>query len=177
MNAFILLILVLVIGVLMLPILIKLIVRGKIYCLFIEDDKYVEGKLKSPVYNNEYIVDREGAYEIFPDRVGLTYFPRGLLPQFFQERVPCLILRRDHPIPVEIDNPTSKPISAKEVKVGLEPHFIKNLVSTSREGGGESRLQRMLPLLTVAAVILCLVLIFVVLTRMGALESAIKLIP
>ena len=155
MNALLLMVLAIILVVLLIPPLIKMAVRGKIYCLFIEDNRYVVGKLKTPVCNNEYIMDSEGAYDIISERVGLTYFPRGLLPSYFQERVPCLLYRRDNPIPIEINNPTSKPISAQEVKVGLEPHFIRNLVSTSREGGGESKLQKMLPLLTVTAVILC----------------------
>lgn len=176
MNASLLLGLIILLGVVALPALFRMVVKGKIYCLFIEDDGYVKGALKKPMFNNEYIIDEEGAYDIISDRVGLTTFPRGL-PSFFQSILPCIIYRRDDPVPIEINNPTSRPISAKEVRVGLEPHFIKNLVMTSREGGGESRLQRMLPLLSVAAIGMVLILIFVVLVKMGTLEKAIQLIP
>jgi len=162
--------------VLLLPPLFRMVVKGKIYVLFIEDDGYVVGKLKKPVFNEEYVLDKEGAYDIVSDRVGLTTFPRGL-PTFFQSIVPCIIYRRDNPIPVEINNPISKPMSAKEVKVGLESHFIKNLVSTSREGGGETRLQKMLPMLTVAGVLMCLVLLLAILLKTGVIERGIQLIP
>lgn len=176
MNALVLAILLIFLVALLLPPLFRMAVKGKIYVLFIEDDGYVTGALKRPLHNNEYIVDSEGAYDIVSDRVGLTTFPKGM-PSFFQSICPCIIYRRDNPIPIEINNPTSKPISAKEVKVGLESHFIKNLVQTSREGGGESKLGRMLPLLTVAAIGLVLVLVFVVLVRMGGLEQTIRLAP
>ena len=176
MNALVLGVLLVAVFVLMLPPLFRMVVRGKLYCLFIEDDGYLNARLKKPMYNNEYVVDEEGAYDIISDRVGLTTFPRGM-PAFFQSIVPYLIYRRDNPVPEIISNPNAKAISAKEVKVGLEPHFIKNLVSTSKEGGGESRLQRMMPLLTVTAVILCLVLIFMVLVKLGALDRAVQLIP
>ena len=176
MNALLLVVLLVGLFVLLLPPLFRMVVKDKIYCLFIEDDGYVKGVLKSPMYNNEYVIDSEGAYDIVSGRVGLTTYPRGL-PAFFQSIVPCLIYRRDDPVPVIINNPGTESMSAQEVKVGLEPHFIRNLVTTSREGGGESKLQKMLPLLSVTAAILCMVLIFVVLVKMGALETMIRLTP
>lgn len=176
MNASLLVVLIIMMGLMSLPALFRMMVKGKIYCLFIEDDGYIKGALKKPMFNNEYIIDEDGAYDIISDRVGLTTFPRGL-PSYFQSILPCIIYRRDDPAPVQIINPMSKPVSAKEIRVGLEPHFIKNLVSTSKEGGGDTKLQRMLPLLTMAAIGIVLVLIFVVLTRMGALERAVQLIP
>ncbi len=176
MNATLLMLGIVTFFVLLLPPMFRMVVKGKLYCLFIEDNGYVIGKLKKPVFNEEYVLDREGAYDIVPDRIGLTVFPR-MLPSFFQSIVPCVIYRRGDPVPIKINNPTSVDMSAVEVRVGLEPHFIKNLVSTSREGGGESKLQRMLPLLTVVGVVLCLVLLFAVLLKSGAIERAVHLIP
>jgi len=164
--------------ILLLPPLFRMVVKGKIYCIFIEDDGYVGGKLKKPLFNEEYILDKEGAYDIVPGRVGITVYPR-MLPSFFQSIIPCLLYRRDNPIPQIIKNPIlgAKEMTSKEVKVGLESHFLKNLVATSREGVTETRWQKMLPLLTVVGVILCMVLIFVALVKMGALERAVQLIP
>lgn len=178
MNALLLVVGIVLFFVLLLPPLFRMVVKGKIYCLFIEDDGYVGGKLKKPMYNEEYILDKEGAYDIVPDRVGITVYPR-MLPSFFQSIIPCIIYRRDNPIPQLIKNPImgSKEMTSKEVKVGLESHFIKNLVSTSREGIEESKLRKILPLLTVVGVILCLVLLFAVLYRTGAIERGIQLIP
>jgi len=178
MNALLLMVGIVLFFVLLMPPLFRMVVKGKIYCIFIEDDGYVGGKLKKPMYNEEYILDREGAYDIVPGRVGITVYPR-MLPSFFQSIIPCLLYRRDNPIPQIIKNPImgAKEMTSKEVKVGLESHFIKNLVATSREGAGESRLQKMLPLLTVTGVILCMVLLFVVLVKTGAMERAIQLIP
>jgi len=178
MNALLLMVGICLFFVLLLPPLFRMVVKGKIYVIFIEDDGYIGGKLKKPMFNEEYILDKEGAYDIVPDRVGITVYPR-MLPSFFQSIIPCIVYRRDNPIPQLIKNPIlgSNEITSKEVKVGLESHFIKNLVATSREGAGESRLHKMLPLLTVVGVILCLVLIFVALVKMGAMERAIQLIP
>lgn len=176
MNALLLVFLIVALVVLLVPPLFRMVVKGKIYCLFIEDDGYVKGALKTPTHNNEYIEDEWGAYDIVPDRVGLTIYPKGL-PAFFQSIVPCLIYRRNDPVPVIINNPTTKNMSPIELKVGLEPHFIRNLVSQAREGGRESKLQKMMPLLTIASIGLVLVMIFVVLAKVGALETAGKLVP
>ena len=178
MNALLLMVGICLFFVLLLPPMFRMVVKGKIYVLFIEDDGYLVGKLKKPMFNEEYILDKEGAYDIVPDRVGLTVFPR-MLPSFFQSIMPCIVYRRDNPIPEKIENPImgAKEMTSKEVKVGLESHFIKNLVSSSKEGAGESRLSKMLPLLTAVGMILCMVLIFVALVKMGAMERAIQLIP
>lgn len=176
MNASLLLVLMIVGFCLILPPLFRLMVKGKIYCLFIGDDGYVMGSLKKPKYNNEYIIDGEGAYDIIPDRVGLTTYPRGL-PAFFQSIVPCLIYRRDEGVPLEIANPISKTVSAKEIMIGLEPHFLGALVQTSKEGATDTRLQKMLPWLMIGGVLICIVLIFVVLAKMGVLDQAARLAP
>ena len=178
MNALLLMVGIILFFVLLIPPMFRMVVKGKIYCIFIEDDGYVGGVLKKPMFNEEYILDKGGAYDIVPGRVGITVFPR-MLPSFFQSIIPCIIYRRDNPIPQIIKNPImgAKEMTSKEVKVGLESHFIKNLVATSREGIEKSRLDKMLPLLTIVGVLLSLVLILVVLYRTGAIEQGIKLIP
>ena len=165
---------ILVFFALLLPPLFRSIVKGKIYTYFIEDDGYVLGKLKKPEYNEEYIIDGDGAYDIIPDRVGLTTYPRGL-PAFFQSIVPCIMYRRDDPIPTDLTNPMAKAVTAKEIKAALEGHFIRDLVVTTREGDQKTKLQKMLPVLTIAVAAMALVLTFVVLYKMGALENLLKL--
>lgn len=178
MNALLLMTGVIVFFVLLMPPIFRMAVKGKLYCLFIEDDGYVVGKLKKPVFNEEYIMDKEGAYDIVSDRIGLTVFPR-MLPSFFQTIVPCAIYRRDDPIPIEIKNPIlgAKVMTSKEVKLGLEPHFIKNLVATSREGVEESKIHKMLPLLIGGGVLICIVILFAVLLKLGVIERGVQLIP
>jgi len=178
MNAFLLMIGLILGVILLLPPMFKQVTKGKIYTLFIEDDGYVNAKLKKPQYNNEYIVDGEGAYEIIPggDYIGLTAFPKGFFPAFFQTILPCILYRRDDPIPMSIRNPILKAVTSKEIKLGLEPHFLTGLAKHSQEGVKEGKLKQMLPMLTLVILAITLLMILIIWSRLGSLENLIKLV-
>jgi hypothetical protein len=152
---------------LVLPSFFRVMAGGKIFCFFIEDDGFINTKLKKPMYNNEYIVDKDGAYEIVPDRVGLTNFPKGLFPAWFQTTIPAMLLRRDHPIPEEINNPTSLKYTAKEAKMALEPHFLRALAEKSKEGIVPDKRAKMLQMITAGAAVICLIVLLYLASKMG----------
>jgi len=152
-------------GLLILPPLFRVVVMGRMSVQFIEDDGYVRTKLKKPKYDNEYIIDGDGAYDIIPECVGLTTFPKGL-PAFFQSIVPFIQYRRDDPNPTYLKNPVVKAVSAREIKASLEPHHLKALVTTSREGIEVTRWQKMAPTLIMAVAGLALLMTLVIYSRM-----------
>jgi len=152
--------------VLILPPLFRMVVIGRMVVQFIEDNGYVRTKLKKPQYDGEYIVDGDGAYDIISDCVGLSAFPKGL-PSFFQTVVPFIQYRRDDPNPVYLKNPPLKSVSAREVKASLEPHHLKSLVTTSREGIELTRMQKMGPVLTMVMAGLALLMTLVIYSKVG----------
>ncbi len=175
-NGLTIMVLILVLGMGFIPLIFKAMVLGKIYVTFIEDTGDFNGKLKRPKFGNEYIVDGDGAYKIVSASMGTTKLPKGF-PFILQVTVPGMIVRRDDGIPVSFMNPLIKDVSAREIKAALEPHHLQALVATSREGIEETKLKQMAPLLTLALVAMCLLMVFVVFTKVGALEKVIQALP
>jgi hypothetical protein len=178
MNGLIFMVAVLVFGLLVMPPIFRAMAKGKLLCYFIEDDGYLNSKLKKPQFNEEYILDRAGAYEIYPgsDYIGLTAFPKGFMPAFFQTAVPYCIYERDNPIPRSIKNSILKPISSKVVKAGLEPHFLAGLAIHSKEGLQQSRLQKAMPILMLAGIGVTLLVVMILYSRFGSLSAAVEAI-
>ncbi len=76
--------------------------------------------------------------------------------------------------PLDWKDTAKRIVSAKEVGAAMEPQWLKNIIKGASEAQGESKLGKMLPLLTVAAVIICLVLIFVLMTKISGVQTAIE---
>jgi len=146
---------------------------GRMLCFFLEEDKSTKPELRKIA--DDFIESEDGLYDIEPDRVRLIRYPTGWPPPL-QQIIPTSLYCRGNARPLDWVTLRAREVSAKELKAVLDTHWLINLVRGAREGGGESKVSRILPLLSAALGAICMVLIFIILAKMGALESAVKVL-
>jgi hypothetical protein len=146
---------------------------NKTLCLFLEPDKSVTQGLLP--HDEDFVYDRRNgnAYYIFPERVRFVRFPSGW-PIFLQQTVPMVLYERGNGEPLEWTDLGKRTVSSKEVGAAMEPKWLTNIIKGASELQGESRMGKMLPLLSLAGVLMCMVLVFVLMTKIGALQTAVE---
>ena len=150
--------------------------RGKVLCFFLDADLGVTPQL---VKSGETLVKKsdEETQIVTAKAVRWMRVPMGW-PPFLQEPVRCLLFKRGTAQPldwVNVGNPKIE-VSAVELSAILDPQWMAQIVKGAREGTGESRLQRVLPLISAAVGVIVMVLLLVVLAKLGVLEEAIRLV-
>lgn len=138
---------------------------GKMLCFFLDQAKFLKPKLLPA--DDDFVYDQQegAAYYIFPERVRLTRFPAGW-PIFLQQNIPTVLYETGNGEPLDWNDLSARVVSSKELGAAMEPKWLQNIVQGAREGVGESKWQRMMPMLTLAAVAICLLLLFVVMTKL-----------
>jgi len=104
-------------------------------------------------------------------------FPRLL--SAFQVPVPASLYKRGTGNPINWEDPSIRTISSKELKAILDPEWMRALVKGVVAESGvakHSSSERILTFLTLGASAICLVLLFLVMTKISGLEQAVKLI-
>ena len=151
---------------------------GKTLCIFLEPDGTYTPQLCP--HDSDFVYDTKtgDAYYIYTsstpsNRVRYVRYPTGW-PVFLQQVVPSALYERGNGEPLDWKDTGKRVVSSKEVGAAMEPQWLKNIIKGASEAQGESRLNRMLPLLSLVAVLLCLVFIFVLMTKLGGLQTAIE---
>jgi len=112
----------------------KIRVRGKMLCTFVRDDKSVEDKLCR--LQDDFVIDCNLAYDIYPDFVRVKRFPSGW-PWILQEIVPAALYDEGDAVPLDWVNLGNRLESAMNLKSALDENWIRKLVQeTAAEGGG-----------------------------------------
>ena len=150
----------------------------KTLCIFLEPDGTYTPQLCPHDADFVYDTKTGDAYYIYTqstpgNRVRYVRYPTGW-PVFLQQVVPSVLYERGNAEPLDWKDTAKRIVSAKEIGAAMEPQWLKNIIKGASEAQGEGKLNKMLPLLTVAAVIICMVLIFVLMTKLGGLQTAIE---
>lgn len=146
---------------------------GKTLCIFLEPDGTYTPQLCA--HDSDFVYDGKtgDAYYLYTARVRYVRFPTGW-PVFLQQVVGSVMYERGNGEPLDWKATAKRIVSSKEVGAAMEPQWLKNIIKGASEAQGESKLGKILPLLTVAAVIICMILIFVLMTKLGGLQTAIE---
>ena len=157
---------------LLFPLILQFAIRmrasGKLLCGIVSKDKPLNFKLLK-VKGGEFVEQEEDEWLVDTNQVKLVKYPL-LWPRIldmFTQIVPCSLYMRGRAEPLDWENPSVGSLSSKELPVILDPHWLGALVKGVTEGGGISKRERMLLYITAGAAIICMVLVFVVLYKMG----------
>lgn len=145
---------------------------GKVLTCILEEDKSLKITLY-PIRGDFVLVEDEGYY-IFPDRVRLTRYPGGW-PKVLQQVVPVVLYNRGDAEPLDWNRLIKRTVSATEVGSAMEPEWLKNIVRGAREGSKGDKTQRVFLMVSIGISVICLLLLFYMLSRFGGLEQLIKL--
>lgn len=176
------------------PLILQFTIRqkcsGKLLCAITGKEKPLDFKLlktETKEGKGEFVRDGKDQWVINPDQVKLVKYPI-MWPRIlgmFQQIVGCSLYARGRADPLDWKNPVAGALSSKELPAILDPHWLVALVRGVEEGvGGKSDKNiKMYSLLAVAASIMCLLLLFVVMVKVGtiqdglnSLQEAIKLV-
>ena len=146
---------------------------GKLLCNFLTEDNGYVAKLL-PVWQ-EFVLDGDVAYYIFPDRVRITRYPAGW-PKFIQQPVPTALYEVGDAEPLDWHALGTRTVSAVEIGAALEPEWLRNFVRGAKEHGKEDKAGRMMLFVCAGGIVICMLAIFYMITRMGGIEQAIKVI-
>jgi len=151
---------------------------GKMGCFVCEKDKYLVFKLRK--VKGPFWEDGNEVYGINPKRVRLLRYPFGW-PAFTQQVLPCALYQREDHNPLDIINPLDwnslKPSKESAIEVGaaLEPRWLEQIArGVSGQGMGITKGQRMLSYIAAGGTVLALLLIFYLISRLGAISGQLE---
>jgi len=160
--------------------LLKSRVVGKMGCFFLEKDKSITFRLYK-VQGRHVAVDDE-LYGVSPGRIRFIRFPMGW-PALFQQVVPVSLYQREDYNPIDINDPVNwtslAPSKDSSIEVGavLEPRWLAAIVRGTKEGApDQTRMQKLIPALTLGAVAAVLVFMFYVIMKVNGIESDINML-
>lgn len=147
-------------------------VAGRMLCWFLEEDKTLSNKLLK--VDGEFVQSGDDHYRVDVEKVRLIRYPFGM-PSVLQQIIPTSLYQAGASSfePLDWITLSNEGASAKEVGAILDPYWMGNLMKAVKEGGGETRFQRMLPWLTLGIAAISLILVFVLLTRLGSIQSSV----
>lgn len=127
-------------------------VKGKVLCLFVRKDKSVTMRLCE--LRNDFVINLDRAYEMYPDFVRVARFPMGW-PPALQELVPCVLYDEEDAVPLDwvtIDNRKGR---AMELKAALDENWLRKLVQeATAETGFNLNWKKMLPIVLIGVGVL-----------------------
>jgi len=145
---------------------------GKVLGVMLEEDKSLSIK-PYPVRGDFVLIGDEGYY-IFPDRVRFMRYPSGW-PSPLQQNMPAVLYNRGDGEPLDWNKLIRRTVSATEVGAAMEPEWLKNIVRGAREGGKGDKGTKVFLFISIGIGIICLLLLFYMLSRFGGIEQLIKL--
>ena len=170
----------LVLAFMSLPLLIQFAVRRKVkgrhLCAIIEKGKPLAIKLLK-VHKDDFVKDGEDEWILKPSLMKPVDYPIGWpsILSSFQQTVWCSLIMRGSSDPLDWENPPASALSSKEVPAILDPHWLITLVKGVGELGGQAgRTERILAMVAAGASVIALVMMFYLITRLGAVEQAIE---
>lgn len=148
-------------------------VRGKHLCFIVEKGRPLSIKLLKIIKDDfvkegkdHWILDNELMKPVdYP-----IQFPKVLAG--FQKGVWASLVMRGRASPLDWENPPAGALSSKEVPAILDPHWLIALVRGVGEEGKPAKSERMLLYLAVGASVICLVMLFYVISKIGGIQAA-----
>ncbi len=148
-------------------------VAGRMLCIVLEEDRSVRNRLVK--VEGEWLAIGDGRFHVNPDAVRLMRYPAGW-PVWLQQIVPTCLYRADDAEPLDWN--TQRPInnSASALAAVMEPDWLKLIVRGTREGTGGALTggSRILTMIGLGVSVVTLVMLFYVITRLGAVETLVR---
>ena len=153
--------------------------KGRILAAIIEKGKPLGFKLLK--LDGDMMHDGGDDFLIRDKQVKLVQYPMGFPKVLgsFQQTISCSLYVRGKGEPLDWEDPQVKTIDSKELRAILDPYWLRALVKGVIEessGGKKGGSERMMVFLSVGLSAICMILLFVVMTKMSALQAAVKLI-
>ena len=147
-------------------------VAGRILCIVLEEDRSVKTRLVK--VEGDYLNIGENRYLINPDAIRLMRYPAGW-PIWLQQIVPTCLYRVEEAQALDWNSQQPITDSSSALSAVMEPHWLKLIVRGTKEGGSNlTGGSRVLTVVGIGASVLGLVLIFYLISRIGALETIVK---
>lgn len=148
-------------------------VRGKHLCFILEKGRPLTAKLLK-IIRDDFVKDGSDHWILDPELQKPVDFP-VMWPKVlagFQKGVWCSLVMRGRVEPLNWENPPVGVLSSKELPAILDPHWLISLVKGVSEEGKPAKGERMLLYLVAGGVIICLVMMFYTITKLGGIEQA-----
>ena len=148
--------------------------RGKHLCAIIEKGKPLTIKLLK-ITKDDFVRDKDDEWMLKTNLMKPIDYPIGWprILSGFQQGIWCSLVMRGRSDPLDWENPPAGALSSKELPVVLDPHWLINLVKGVGEEGRVSKGEKILTWVAAGAAVLALVMIFYVISRLGAIQQAI----
>lgn len=150
-------------------------VRGRHLCFIIEKGRPLKAKLLKLI-KDDFVEDGKDHWILDQELMKPVDYPL-MWPKIlagFQKGVWASLVMRGRVDPLDWENPPVGVLSSKELPAILDPHWLVNLVQGMREEGKAPKGERMLLYLAVGASVICLVLLFYVITKIGGIQQALE---
>lgn len=143
---------------------------GKLLCIMLESDRTVKRYLRK--VQGSFIKFSDSNYLVVGESIRFVRYPDNW-PSFLQQTVPAALYNRGDTQPLDWTSTNHVGMSANELNAVLEPEWMRAIVKGTQAPGTQGRLQGMLPIMTLMAAGLSLVLTFYVISKLGSLQAAI----
>ena len=140
---------------------------GRMLCWVMDEDRSAKQMLLK--VKGDFISIDDERYIVSPEVVRLIRYPTGW-PKFMQQVVPCSLYSRGNAEPIDWTSAVPQKLSSIELGSILDPNWMRLIVRGTKEQGvgGQSRL---ITFATLGIGAVTVVLMFYVVTKMGALEG------
>src|SRR3972149_3014605 len=154
----------LIISIMALPLLLQFYVKGRPLTI----------KLLK-ITSDDFVRDKEDQWLLKTSLMKPVDYPIGWpkVLASFQVTVWCSLLMRGRSDPLDWENPPAGALSSKELPVVLDTQWLINLVKGVGADTKPNKGERILTMLTAGASVLALLMVFYVISRLGAIERAI----
>lgn len=156
------------------PLMIQWYVRkkssGRHLCAIIEKGRPLQFKMLK-VVGDDFVKDGDDEWMLQGSLMKPVSFPISWPKVLgsFQRDVWCSLVMRGRSDPLDWEDSPAGALSSKELPVVLDPHWLINLVKGVGEEGGRGlgKLERMMIFLSAGISAVCMLLLFVLMTRGG----------
>ena len=160
MTGLVILVILVFVGPMLLLVMNKMKVKGKMACIVTKDDGSIDIRLCRMV--RQFVIYGDYGYDVYPKRVRVMRYPTGW-PSMFQELVPVCLYNQKDAIPLDWKNLSERYISSMKLKSSIDENLFRTVIETQKEisGGKKFNLRRMLPFALLAVGVLFLVILLV----------------
>lgn len=155
---------------LILIVLLKGRVKDKALCLILEEDKTLTIRLLPR--KGDFVVWDKDVYLIDEEYARTTWYP-GNFPTFLQNQVPVLLLQNGRAEPLDWLELNKRGMNPNELGEVLDSHWMGNLIHHTKEGAVQAKTS-MWTWIGLGVGVVSLLVLFYLLTKIGALESAVS---